>query len=223
MGLVQSRQRALLIIVLVQSLLAVTALGEEKDMMRHLTERNEDVRQELAQFEAKKDPEFLRKAYRSISAVPIDQSQQNWKEACHGIIRTTLRIAEKCYSARDYSYDLENHPPLYTKVSPPLGSAPFIVAGMDPKLIKDPDARKQYEEAIAENDRRCAKDSRERSLQQTLDRCIWRLQVLVKCLPPNEEPGNSGIEIIKSAVKQEALRDLILRQIAEKKEEEKQE
>lgn len=208
-------------IFLVSTLLSLSACGGEESVMQQLSKQNVSVDEKLNKFDLHNDTQLLQDAYTSISSMPFDKGSQEWEQTYCGIIKTTLKVLEKCYEARDQEYSITNHPPFYTQVCPPLGGGQIMVSGMDPKDVKDPEVRKQYEEAIAGNNCRRAKHRRERALQKILDHGILNIQKRIEALPSDAKKGNSGINIIKSTVKNEKLREEILQKFEKRKESDK--
>jgi hypothetical protein len=113
------------------------------------------VTNNLNDYKRTGDYSYLLKAY---DAIHVDSNSQ-------ASLEVKLNLLQLAYQARDWAYDLNADHHIFLNVMPPLVPPDgFVASGMDPEDIKDPVARKAYEDAIAENDRREAKDWRERKL-----------------------------------------------------------
>ena len=131
------------------------------------------------------------------------------EENIHRVFALRLLLLNKCFNERDYTYDLNNPPLITTKVSPPLWAAEhqFIVSGMRPEDIIDPEARRQYEEAIAENNHKKDKDRREFMLQDIINR---QIRLLARSLAnAQDKPERQGRmwSLIEATVESQALKD----------------
>jgi hypothetical protein len=117
-----------------------------------------------------------------------------------------LKILQACHNARDASYDLSK-PNFTINVVPPLGSAQVTAPSMDPKYIKDPVARKKYEDDIAENDKRRAKWNHERALQRIEDDLINNIKVVIMGQPAESQLSRDFITLIHSNITDKALHE----------------
>jgi hypothetical protein len=198
------------------------SVAGERGVMQQIEGRGQKVDEFLERFDTEDEPQLLREAYIIVRSFPLNRSRDDWEQENKFVIEKSLRVLEKCYEARDHEYDLLNPPPIFMKVAPPLGSAEVTFSGMDPKGIKDPEIRRQYEEAIAENDRRRSKHRRERHLQNIIDRGIKHILMRIEALPSDEDKTSAGASIIFNSVNNERLREKILNRLeAENEEQEK--
>ncbi len=85
-------------------------------------------------------------------------------------IQLVLMIVNVCHNAADPNFDPEDRPS--AKVSPPRTSTQHTHPGMEPLEISDPDVRKQYMNAIVENNIKIAKYNREVILRNIVTRGI---------------------------------------------------
>ena len=95
---------------------------------------------------------------------------------------------------------------LVVNVSPPLGSAPFTASGMDPEGIKDPRARKRYEDDIAANNLRWAQFNREKALQRLVDDGLRDVRMQIRNQGADPASRKRAVEVIDSIIKEEKLR-----------------
>jgi len=93
---------------------------------------------------------------------------------------------------------------------PPLPDSGVVwPSGVDPKVIKDPKARKAYEDAIAENHRRNEKLKREMSLSRGVDYAVIDIWHFVRGFPADSAAREGAFEIIVTGVADEALQSRI--------------
>lgn len=148
----------------------------------------------------------IRLPYYSRSHVPVIHADD--------ILIIKINTIKACYLARDKAYNIgADHGIMFT-IMPPLGAGPVALAGMDPLAIKDPVVRKQYEDAIADNDRRNAKDIRERDLQQAIDSGLNHLKMLYRNVRTDARAQEAFIGILTNSITDVGLRRLLLNQIA---------
>jgi hypothetical protein len=81
-------------------------------------------------------------------------------------------------------------------------------SGVDPKPIKDPEARKAYEEAIARNHLRGEKQHRELAISRGVDYALGDIWVFVKNgFPENSAAKREAIEIVQKTISDRILLD----------------
>lgn len=166
---------------------ATTGAAASARALADALERAETVRRILDEVDKTGDTASLSKAY-DLAACVIPQPEEKAAAAAWDILlMARLRVLAKCYRARDHSYDPTKPANCTMSVSPPLWAAQaghqMIISGMDPKHVRDPEARRQYEADIAENDRKKARHRRERELQNVADRGIADAQKLIDLYP----------------------------------------
>lgn len=125
------------------------------------------IEEDINKFKQDGRTESLGEAQRLI--VQLGQSWQTDPRLVRTqVLRFKLKLLQVCFESQDKDYDMEKPPEVYVNVRPPIFT-PGMMSGMDPAAIQDPEARKAYEAAIAENKRREEKFSREKSLHDLLD------------------------------------------------------
>lgn len=124
-------------------------------------------------------------------------------------LRLQLKVLLALDKARDSHYDRKAETNMvYANIAPPLTKTPgFYAAGMDPKAIKDPEARKAYEDALAENQRRNVKLKREMSISRGVDYAVIDLWHFVRNLAPNSAPKTKALKIIDATIPNKTLRN----------------
>jgi hypothetical protein len=122
-----------------------------------------------------------------------------------------LRLLDVCLRARDKSFDLRTEDAGKTKVSPPFWSGEPVIAGMDPKRIQDPAARRKYEADITENRRVVERYRRESTFQRSADESETRVKVYLLNARSDPSRRSQAIATIKRLVKNEAMRDALVK------------
>jgi len=121
------------------------------------------------------------------------------------MLRLRLEVIKAIDSAMDRGFDPEapqnrafmNVVPPVVPTNPP---GP-LMSGMDPAAIKDPVARKAYEETIEKNKKKIAKTNREHSLKMTFDSCVNNTWVFLLNLRKDSPAYPRGIQIVEETVK----------------------
>lgn len=196
------------------SLLSVTATAGPAEpatnsLANLLNEVERAVTNELQLFDADNKVEHLKRALEIAESLDRTAHQKKYSpEAALAKIRLMLVVADKCFKARDKSYDVRKMPDCVVRVFPPPSAGPNAYPGMPPEEIKDPEARKQYEAAIAENERKRAKHKRELELQRMIDRAVRFAQLFLEGRPPERRDALLGV--LTNAVQEVEIRRLIL-------------
>jgi hypothetical protein len=155
------------------------------------------VRSTLDEFKRTGDYSLLVKAYNAIHLGSNSQAS----------IELKLDILEFCYQTRDWAYDLNADHSISINVGMPPSSNDVVFAGMDPKDVKDPVLRKQYEDAIAANNRRKEKDVRERTLQHMHDGLINDIVVLMQAEPKDSAVRKHTLDLINTTIQEKKLQE----------------
>ena len=189
---------------------SVAPPGEDLDTL--LDDMEIQFRNNLAEYEKSKEIDYLQEAQKTISvmAPSLDRTQKGWEKRAQRLFELRLLLLNKCFNERDYEYDLDNPPTMYTKVSPPLWAAEHqmnLIAGMRPEDIVDPEARRQYEEAIAENNRKIEKHRREKGLHDIVERQILFVSGYMRDTQRHPERQPSMWESIDTVIESEVLRN----------------
>jgi len=174
---------------------------------------------DFQRFDKENNLEIIHKSMDLATSHTYEFGERNSKEARDQRLRLLLLVIAKCDDARDKTYDL-NHPPRRSTVvgGIRLKSGAFIYSGCDPKSVKEPEARRQYEEAIAENNRRKAKARREYGLEDNIRSGISSFGTIVRNLTrpiwnkPDPVASKEVTALITEAVKDAQLRERILRE-----------
>jgi hypothetical protein len=116
-------------------------------------------------------------------------------------LRLQLKTLLAAQEARDQKYDPKAPENMVcANVSPPDSGGQPVAAGMDPKAIQDPVARKKYEDAIEANNRKNEKLRRERDLSRCADGAVIDIWSFVRNLPADSEGRKRASQIIDETV-----------------------
>lgn len=200
--------RILLAVGLLFSCLA--SAQESNDSLEILTNAEARVNLRLEQFaKTNTDYELLLEAQKiSASLNPRGDNKLTLSQLDERCLRLQLKILLALNMSRDSHYDRNAETNrVYLNVMPPLTKAPGpYMAGMDPNAIKDPEARKTYEDAIAENNRRNEKLKREMALSRGVDYALIDVWVFVKRgLPEHSSARDRAIEIVAKTISDKSL------------------
>jgi hypothetical protein len=134
--------------------LASASPGAKRKKMSDLIPR---AAAQLAEFDKDKDAEKLQEAANLLVSVDLSAEREGLKRLT--LRRQTLQLWLEILAAIDKNLDPAFDPNDRPSVSvePPPGPAGQYPPGVDPSLIADPAARKQYEEAIRKNDDKAAR------------------------------------------------------------------
>ena len=122
--------------------------GAKRKAMSDITARAAAL---VAEFEKEKDPEKLQGAADQLVEVDLAQEEEGLKRLA--LRQETLQLWLRLLAAIDKNLDPRFDPndrPRVSVTPPPSGGAQYP-PGADPSVIKDPQARKQYEAAIKQN------------------------------------------------------------------------
>jgi hypothetical protein len=185
------------------------------DLATGLAECEKNTAIELQLFKETDDVNHVLKAADVIRRLDFIGAAVNATNGNDTVLRLKLEFLQACYDARDHGYDLTNHPRITTVVSPPWGSADVPFSGMDPKDIKDPVLRKEYEDKIADNERRRHKHDRELVLQRVLDD---NLRTVGHLLRGQRDPTcrQHFMEIVDATIKEKKLREKLVESVSPK-------
>lgn len=177
------------------------AEAESNDSVQTMTEAKAAVQAKLAEHANTGNAYLLIEASKIASSMnPRDRgdSLSTLDEDC---LRLQIEVLLALQNARDLNYDPEAPENIVTaNVAPPMDTGQGVMAGMSPEAIKDPVARKKYEDAIAENNRRNAKLRRELDLSRGVDRVVIDLWHFVRGLSENSAARTQANQIINTTV-----------------------
>jgi len=184
-------------------LFAARAFAESNDSMESLTNAEAAVQFKLEQFgKTNTDYQLLLDAQKISASMNRRGDKTTLNELDERCLRLQLKVLLTIAKARDPYYDPKaSTNAFYMNVMPPItkGNQPFM-SGMDPNAIKDPEARKAYEDAIAENVRRGKKYEQERSLSYGVDHVVIDLWYFVKNFPEDSAGRKSSFKIIEATI-----------------------
>ena len=188
--------------VLLAGLSAISAHAAEENLLTKAEALTAQVRERLEEFDRDGDCRVLKQAYALTSAAHYALGQKDSDLDWETVLGLRLKIVEVSFGARDSEYDLTKDANFSTKVMPPVSKVKqFLMPGMAPSDVKDPEARKQYELAIAENNRRRAKHVRELQLQRLMDTGVRDLRMRLLNLRTEPENLQRAVAIIKEQAK----------------------
>ena len=201
-------------VILLASLLGTSAYTEEKELAQVADDAETQIRSKFLEYDKDKDVKFLKEAHEAVIDLHQYYGHKDRKTLADNILELRLLVLNKCFKERDHAYDLDNPPMVYSNVAPPLWIAEhqMIIAGMKPEDVIDPEARKEYEEDIAENNRRRDKWTREHDLQYLIDWDILFLEIYMGHemqrlnMQENPEPRNQLWKSIEANIENEDLR-----------------
>ncbi len=173
--------------------------AESNDSQKALKNAQTEVLLKLDQFaKDSADYEPLLAAQKLSASLNPRGDKTHLSKLDEECLRLQLNVLLALANARDPHYDRnarENTVSL--NVAPPLtnGNEPMM-AGMDPKAIRDRRARKAYEDAIAENHRRAEKLKREMAISRGVDYALLNIWVFVKSGFPEHSAAKKEAEKI---------------------------
>jgi len=197
-------------VIIVVMVFSATGRCEDGSVPDGCATPEEQVSRGLREFREDNDHRSLERAYSLLPSLIASAEAARNKQDRDRALLLMLEFLAECNEAHDKTYDLNDHPPFFTKVMPPLGSARTVIAGMDPKEIKDPEARKQYEEEIAENTRRKEKYQRERILQRVLSGGVRHIRAYVEASLAAGSFTDRHISMVEKHITDTTLKSRIL-------------
>ncbi|MFH1477199.1 MAG: hypothetical protein ABIH24_06895 [Verrucomicrobiota bacterium] len=192
------------------TLLCISVLGiayaESNDSMQTMTNAEAAVQVKLAEYSRTGDHKLLVEARRLASSMNPRQRGNTLSPLDEQCLRLQLKVLVSVQDARDKGYDPKAPENIvYMNIMPPESGGQGVMAGMDPKAIRDPIARKKYEDAIEANKRKNAKLRRELDLSRCVDRAIIDIWHYVRNFPEGSEARTEANQIIISNVTDTAL------------------
>ncbi len=191
-------------------LAATLAQAESNDSLDALTNVEAQVQLKLEQFaRTNADYQLLLEAQKISASLNPRGDRTNLSRLDEGCLRLQLKVLLALANARDSHYDSNaSTNRVYLNLIPPLSDSNGVMwpSGVDPNAIKDPKARKAYEDAIAENNRRNEKLKREMALSRGEEYALMDIWIFVKHgFPENSAAQKSAIEIVEKTVSDEAI------------------
>jgi hypothetical protein len=134
------------------------------------------------------------KAFRQWPTPP-GISRSPWKDH---VLEIWLRVLKAAVAERDAEYDLARSDPFQMRVMPRVTNEQFdVYPGMNPDRVRDPEVRKEYEAAIAENAVRRARWEREHRLEELIGFGVFRTATYVRVAYPEMTSAKRRIEVIR--------------------------
>ena len=159
--------RARIYLCILLALFSCYAFAGKEDLVKALQQANQIMEDSFLKFKTDGNTDHLYEADKQIT-----QLSQRWKEDPNlvrpKLLEFQLKLLQMCFESHDKNYDLGNPPVAYINVPLPR-LTPGLMSGMDPADIQDPEIRKEYEAAVAENKRREEKYAREKNLQYFIE------------------------------------------------------
>lgn len=191
----------------------VSTFAEEKDLEKSLKDAETQIQDNLCKYDQEKQISFLQKAHKVIEGINVHFEYKGWETRVQRVFELELQLLNTCFTERDYTYNLDNPPTVYINVSPPLwaiANQPNLTAGIRPEDVIDPKARKQYEAAIAENNRKKEKDTRERKLQDIIDSEMLYIVIWMMSVRDNPERQHQMLNSLDALIESKILREKIM-------------
>lgn len=177
------------------------AHAESNDSMQTMTNAEASVQAKLTEYSRTGDHKLLLEARGLASSMNPRQRGSTLSALDEHCLRLQLKVLISVQDARDQDYDPKAPENIvYANIMPPDSGGQGVAAGMDPKAIRDPVARKKYEDAIEENNRKNAKLRRELDLSRCVDLAIIDIWHYVRNLPEGSEARTRANQIITSTV-----------------------
>jgi hypothetical protein len=112
----------------------------------HLVLAAQRVDGHIAEFRRARDPEELGRGLAALNAIDVGPEQSESRDFVLGQL---CRVFQEVDANLDPNFDLRD-PPLLNLAPAEFGGLGYR-AGIDPSVIKEPDVRRRYEEAVAKN------------------------------------------------------------------------
>jgi hypothetical protein len=190
---------------------AAQVFAESNDSQEALKKAQTEVRLKLEQFaKDNADYEPLLSAQKLSASLNPRGDKTHLTKLDEECLRLQLKVLLALANARDPHYDRDAPENIvYMNLAPPLTKGnEAMVSGMDPKGIKDPEVRKAYEDAIAQNHRRAEKLNREMAISRGVDNALIDIWVFVKIgFPENSASRREAIEIVQKTIPDRILLD----------------
>ena len=183
-----------------------TARAESNDSMATMTNAEVAVQAGFDKYSTTHDYKLLLEARAVSSSMNVRERGPALSELDERCLRLQLKTLLAVQEARDQKYDPKAPENIvYNNVAPPDSGGQGVAAGMDPEAIRDPVARKKYEDAIAANNRKNEKLRRERDLSRCVDRAVIDIWYFVRNLPAGSEGRRRASQIIDATVTDKAI------------------
>src|SRR5579872_2170611 len=165
---------------------------------KHMSEETTAAAAKLAAFEQSKDVEMLRAAMNLLGRVDLPGEPDAVKRLA--LRKDAVQVWFALFAEIDRNYDpkFDPHEEFYVKITPPASGGVALPPGAPPELIKDPQARKQYEAQIKENDRKALVANFQTKLRRLDDlampNCERFLHIAYSSAPPDQNELSAAIK-----------------------------
>ena len=183
---------------------ATRALAESNESPEILKAAEVAVQAKLEEFAKHPDRiSLLQEAQKVAACLNPRGGKVSLSALDEGSLRLQLKVLLAFSAARDPHFDRKDRANIPTlNVSPPLNrSNGPTAAGMDPKGIADPEARKAYEDAIAANQRLNEKVHREMDLSRGVDYAVVNIWIFAKRgYPEHSAARKRAVDLIEKTI-----------------------
>lgn len=160
-----------------------------------------EARGMLAEFEKQKNPDRLEGAGDRLQQIVLaDQPDLDERRALRReALLTWLALVATIDASLDPRFDPDDLPSL--RVEPPRSNGVQFPPGVDPSVITDPAARREYERLIAENDQKTESYNRQIKLRRLDARLTPRLATFIRSAYSSINPDDQRevVECIRTA------------------------
>jgi len=199
-----------LISVAVTLLFAVVSAQESNDSPAALTNAQAQVALKLEQFSRMNtNYDLLLQAQKISASMNQRGSRTNLEALDEGCLRLQLKVLLALTAAGDAHYDWDapsNR--IYLNMAPPLADSNGVSwpSGVDPGVIRDPKARKAYEDELEANRRRIERLNREVALSRAADYAVIDIYYFIHGFPEDSRARKRAFEIIDQTVTDAGIR-----------------
>jgi hypothetical protein len=178
---------------------------ESNDSPEKLASAEAQVQAKLGQFATNRvDYQLLLDAQKIATSINPRGGMTNLSKLDENCLRLQLKVLLALAAARDTNYDRNAKTnAVYLNVMPPLAKKPGQVyaSGMSPEAIKDPEERKAYEDAIAENHRRSEKLKREMAISRGGEYALNNIWIFINWgYPKDSAARKSAIALVNATL-----------------------
>jgi hypothetical protein len=174
--------RILVVIVLLTASGVARAdfLQQKAEVKTSMADVSGQVTDQLKQFEQTKNPDALERASELIEGMEVLEIQDftGRREARKKKLELWLSVLSRIDKEIDPSFDPADVPAM--SITPPAVPGENTYSGMSPKDIKDPQARRKYEQALEKNQAKTARYSYQRKLMKLNERLSRKAEAYIK-------------------------------------------
>jgi len=200
------------LLVILMMVFAGRLHAESNESLEGLKFAETKVQANLDEFSGTDKYEYLVQAQKLASSLNPRGDMKTLSPLDEGCLRLQLKVLLAIAKVRDARFDPRSRENLASiNITPPLADSNGVrgPSGVDPASIKDPAARRAYEDAIMENQRRMAKMNREMALSRGLDYAVLDVWIFIRNFPAGSAAKKSAFDIVEKTVTDETLRNRI--------------